>query len=140
MPWKFESDRPIYAQILEQIKERIIVGEYPPGSRLPSVRELATEAAVNPNTMQRAMAELEREGYVVTNRTTGRTVTDNVGVIMEAKKSTAIELTQKYIEKMEQLGFSRRADCGNYKGGEIMNAIFECKDLTEKIWNFYSSR
>ena len=51
MPWKFESDRPIYAQILEQIKERIIVGEYPPGSRLPSVRELATEAAVNPNTM-----------------------------------------------------------------------------------------
>lgn len=56
MPWKFESDRPIYAQILEQIKERIIVGEYPPGSRLPSVRELATEAAVNPNTMQRAMA------------------------------------------------------------------------------------
>ena len=89
MPWKFESDRPIYAQILEQIKERIIVGEYPPGSRLPSVRELATEAAVNPNTMQRAMAELEREGYVVTNRTTGRTV------------------TQKYIEKMEQLGFSR---------------------------------
>ena len=107
MPWKFESDRPIYAQILEQIKERIIAGEYPPGSRLPSVRELATEAAVNPNTMQRAMAELEREGYVVTNRTTGRTVTDNVGVIMESKKSTAIELTQKYIEKMEQLGFSR---------------------------------
>ena len=107
MPWKFESDRPIYAQILEQIKERIIVGEYPPGSRLPSVRELATEAAVNPNTMQRAMAELEREGYVVTNRTTGRTVTDNVGVIMESKKSTAIELTQKYIEKMEQLGFSK---------------------------------
>ena len=99
MPWKFESDRPIYAQILEQIKERIIAGEYPPGSKLPSVRELATEAAVNPNTMQRAMAELEREGYVVTNRTTGRTVTDNVGVIME--------LTQKYIEKMEQLGFSK---------------------------------
>ena len=107
MPWKFESDRPIYAQILEQIKERIIAGEYPPGSKLPSVRELATEAAVNPNTMQRAMAELEREGYVVTNRTTGRTVTDNVGVIMESKKSTAIELTQKYIEKMEQLGFSK---------------------------------
>lgn len=83
------------------------MGEYPPGSRLPSVRELATEAAVNPNTMQRAMAELEREGYVVTNRTTGRTVTDNVGVIMESKKSTAIELTHKYIEKMEQLGFSK---------------------------------
>ena len=79
MPWKFESDRTIYAQILEQIKERIIVGEYPPGSRLPSV----------------------------TNRTTGRTVTDNVGVIMESKKSTAIELTHKYIEKMEQLGFSK---------------------------------
>ena len=59
------------------------------------------------NTMQRAMAELEREGYVVTNRTTGRTVTDNVGVIMESKKSTAIELTHKYIEKMEQLGFSK---------------------------------
>ena len=105
--WKFDIYRTIYYQKLEQIKERIIVGEYPPGSRLPSVRELATEAAVNPNTMQRAMAELEREGYVVTNRTTGRTVTDNVGVIMESKKSTAIELTHKYIEKMEQLGFSK---------------------------------
>ena len=118
MPWKFESDRPIYAQILEQIKERIIVGEYPPGSRLPSVRELATEAAVNPNTMQRAMAELEREGYVVTNRTTGRTVTDNVGVMdcmfgthilpcLFGGEERVFADGHKYIEKMEQLGFSK---------------------------------
>lgn len=105
MSWKFESGRPIYAQILERIKEKIISGEYPPGSRLPSVRELASEASVNPNTMQRAMAELERDGYVVTNRTSGRTVTENVEIIAESRCSMARELTDTYLEKMEQLGY-----------------------------------
>lgn len=89
------------------LRSCIICGRISAWKQASVSKGIATEAAVNPNTMQRAMAELEREGYVVTNRTTGRTVTDNVGVIMESKKSTAIELTHKYIEKMEQLGFSK---------------------------------
>ena len=76
MAWSFENGRPIYTQLLEQIEQRIISGEYSAGEKLPSVRELAAEAAVNPNTMQRAMAKLEQRGLVVTNRTAGRTVTE----------------------------------------------------------------
>ena len=75
MTWKLDSDRPIYAQLLELIQMRIISGHYPAGSRLPSVRELAAEAGVNPNTMQKAFSELERNGLIWTQRTAGRFVT-----------------------------------------------------------------
>ena len=64
MKWYFSNDAPIYAQLIGQIRRGIVSGVFPPGERLPSVRELATEAGVNPNTMQRAMAELERDGLV----------------------------------------------------------------------------
>ncbi|HAJ73895.1 MAG TPA: hypothetical protein DCM49_03755 [Lachnospiraceae bacterium] len=74
MPWNFTADTPIYLQIAEIIRLRIPRGEYPPGTRIPSVRELSQEAAVNPNTMQRALALLKEEGLLVTRRTTGRTV------------------------------------------------------------------
>ena len=77
MSWSFTSDSPIYLQIAEIIKFRILRGEYPPGTRIPSVRELAQEAAVNPNTMQRALALLKSEGLLITRRTTGRTVTEH---------------------------------------------------------------
>ena len=72
MPWNLDSDRPIFMQILERIRVDIISGRYQPGDKLPSVRELAAEAAVNPNTMQRAFAELERTGLVHSKRTSGR--------------------------------------------------------------------
>ena len=68
MKWKFSNDAPIYAQLMEQIKAAIVTGQFPPGERLPSVRDLAAEAGVNPNTMQRAFAELEREGLVHSRR------------------------------------------------------------------------
>ena len=66
MTWELKNDRPIYAQLIEQIKLRIISGFYRPGERLPSVRDMAAEAAVNPNTMQRALSELERDGLLYT--------------------------------------------------------------------------
>ena len=75
MDWKLTGDRPIWQQLTEQVALRILTGEYPPGSRLPAVRELAAQAGVNPNTMQRAMAQLEQDGLAVGSRTAGRTVT-----------------------------------------------------------------
>lgn len=108
MAWKFQNDRPIYTQLLEQIEQKIISGEYPKDSKLPSVRDLAQEAAVNPNTMQRAMVELERMGLIITNRTAGRTVTGDESIIMEIKKNKAIESTKEYLNKMLELGFDKK--------------------------------
>lgn len=107
MAWEFENGRPIYAQLLELIEQKIVSGEYPPGSRVPSVRELAAEAAVNPNTMQRAMAELENKGLIITNRTAGRTVTEDTQVLSEIKNSKASILTKEYVTKMTELGFGQ---------------------------------
>ena len=76
MAWNLNSDRPIYAQILEVIQLRIIAGQYKSGDKIPSVRELAAEAGVNPNTMQKALSELERSGLVMAQRTSGRIVTE----------------------------------------------------------------
>ena len=76
MSWTFKEDRPIYSQLVEHIKLGIVSGEWSPGSKLPSVRDLAEEAGVNPNTMQRALADLEREGLVHSKRTSGRYITE----------------------------------------------------------------
>lgn len=108
MAWTFKNGRPIYAQILEQIEQKIISGEYPVGSRVPSVRELAAEAAVNPNTMQRAMAELENRGLIITNRTSGRTVTEDETILAEMKTKKALGYTKEYMEKMTELGFGQK--------------------------------
>lgn len=118
MAWNFKNDRPIYAQILEQIEQKIISGEYPAGSRVPSVRELAAEAAVNPNTMQRAMAELENRGLIVTNRTSGRTVTDDEGILENMKNDKALGYTRDYIEKMKDLGYGQKEIMELIKKGE----------------------
>ena len=77
MKWQFSNDAPIYTQLIEQIQVGIVAGAFPPGERLPSVRDLATEAGVTPNTMQRALAELERDGLVFSHRTAGRFVTED---------------------------------------------------------------
>ena len=116
MAWEFRNDRPIYAQILEQIEQKIVTGEYETGSRIPSVRELAAEASVNPNTMQRAMTELESRGLIITNRTSGRCVTDNVEILNQVRKSRAKEYTTEYLEKMTEL---------KYKKEEIIDIIKE---------------
>ena len=103
MPWNFTADTPIYLQIAEIIKLRILRGEYPPGTRLPSVRELAQEAAVNPNTMQRALELLKEEGLLVTRRTTGRTVTEHQNLIQWARRA----LAKEYINQLSALSVSK---------------------------------
>lgn len=107
MACNLQSDRPIYAQLVEQIQRMIVTGVFPAGSRLPSVRELAVEAAVNPNTMQRALARLEEDGLLYTQRTSGRYVTEETNRIMQAKEAMAGELIRQFIENMEKLGYTR---------------------------------
>ncbi len=105
MKWHFTNESPIYSQIIEQIKAGIITGTFPPGEKLPSVRDMAAEAGVNPNTMQRAMAELEREGLVHSQRTSGRLVTEDKNVINQAKHSLARVHVQTFLKAMDALGF-----------------------------------
>lgn len=106
MPWDLLNDRPIYTQLLEQIKRRIVSGEYHAGERLPSVREYAAEAGVNPNTMQKALAELEREGLVWTERTAGRFITEDDTLIQQIREELAREQIQAFIKAMKDLGYS----------------------------------
>ena len=105
MVWELKNDRPIYAQLIDQIKLRIISGFYRAGDRLPSVRDMASEASVNPNTMQRALAELERDGLVYTQRTSGRFITEDTELIRQAKDSLAMEQIKEFFQKMNALGY-----------------------------------
>ena len=105
MAWQFEHDRPIYTQLLKQIRMLIISGVYPTGSRLPSVRDLAAEAAVNPNTMQKALSELERSGLIYSQRTSGRYITEDAGMIQTLKEDIAKEKIKDLLKALEQLGF-----------------------------------
>ena len=108
MDWVFTEDRPIWQQLMEQITLMILNGGYPPGSRLPAVRDLASEAGVNPNTMQRAFAELERNGLVMAQRTSGRVVTENMEMISEVRNKLAREQIREFIDKMKKLGFEKK--------------------------------
>lgn len=107
MAWDLDSDRPIYAQLVERLQMQIVSGHYLPGGKLPSVRELAATAAVNPNTMQRAFAELERSGLIITQRTNGRTVTEDEEQIRMVKEMIAKEHLKSFFVKMKELGFSK---------------------------------
>ena len=108
MAWNLDTDRPIYAQLVERIQMQIVSGYYPPGGKLPSVRELAAVAAVNPNTMQKAFAELERNGLIITQRTNGRTVTEDTELIKGIRRSLAKEYVDLYFSQMKNLGYLRR--------------------------------
>ncbi len=105
MQWQFSNDAPIYTQLIHQVKVGIVTGAFPPGERLPSVRDMATEAGVNPNTMQ--MAELERDGLVYSQRTAGRFVTEDNTMINTAKRSLAERHVKTFLEAMLRLGFHR---------------------------------
>ena len=104
MKWKFRGDRPIYAQLIEHLKRGILTGEYPPGSAVPSVRTLAVEAEVNPNTMQKALAELENQGLLHTHRTAGRSVTENRQMIDNMKNDLARAQVDAFFEGMKAIG------------------------------------
>ena len=106
MQWSFSNDLPIYSQLIGQIKVGIVSGVFPTGERLPSVRDLATGAGVNPNTMQRALAQLETEGLVRTERTAGRFVTEDTALIEQLRADTAQTLAADFLEKMRGIGYS----------------------------------
>lgn len=108
MPWELKNDRPIYTQLIEQIELMIFSGVYPPGSKLPSVRDMAQEAAVNPNTMQRALAKLEDDGLIITYRTSGRSITEDARMIERAKTKLAQEQISEFLEKMQLMGFEQK--------------------------------
>ncbi len=107
MKWVFDHDRPIYTQIIEQIKLFIASGEYSAGDKLPSVREMAQEAGVNPNTMQRAFAELESEGLVFANRTSGRFITEDTDMVQNLKDELASEAVKAFLDSMKRIGYSK---------------------------------
>ena len=115
MNWQFSNDAPIYAQLIGQIRAGIVSGAFSPGERLPSVRDLAMEernrmevwAGVNPNTMQRALTELERDGLVYSQRTSGRYVTEDQTAIMEARHALAADRVRSFLTDMERLGFEK---------------------------------
>ena len=107
MEWQFRSDSPIYTQLTQRLTQAIIAGEFQPGERLPSVRDLAVEAGVNPNTVQRALSELERDGLVFSQRTAGRFVTENENMIANAKLRIADERVGEFLHSMKTLGCTR---------------------------------
>ena len=109
MKWTFRRDRPIYAQLIEHLERGILTGEYPPGSAVPSVRTLAIEAEVNPNTMQKALAELEGRGLLHTHRTAGRTVTEDMEMIEQMKEDLARDQVNAFFEGMESIGIEKEA-------------------------------
>lgn len=106
MSWEFQDHLPIYAQLMDTLKRRIVTGRYLPGEKLPSVRELAAEAGINPNTVQRAFSELEREGLIYTQRATGKCVTENEADIKSAREALARTQVADFLRAMQSLGFS----------------------------------
>lgn len=106
MPWDISSERSVYLQLIDIIKQKIMSGEYRPGQRMESVRELAAEAAVNPNTMQRALMELEREGLLYTQRTSGRFVSEDAGMIAQLRMEGTEQKVRELYKEMVQTGLS----------------------------------
>ena len=107
MNWKFAGDRPVYQQIMAAIRGAILKGELPPGGKVPSVRDLAAQAQVNPNTMQRALAELEARGLLETQRTAGRTVTGDVEKIAQTRRALAQTLVHHFYHQAAALGLTK---------------------------------
>ena len=104
MAWVLDSGKPIYAQIIERVQLDIVTGRYQPGEKLPSVRDLAAQAAVNPNTMQKALSELEQSGLLYTQRTNGRFITEDKELIQRIKSDLAAMQVREFLTKMQQLG------------------------------------
>lgn len=107
MKYEYNPNSPIYLQLVEIIKLKIVMGVWAAGQKIDSVRDLALEYEVNPNTMQRALAELEREGFLTTERTTGRFVTTNVQLIDETRHGMAEAYIVDFCENMKKLGYNK---------------------------------
>ena len=109
MNFMLKDARPIWQQLADQMTESIVTGEFSPGDRFPSVRDLALQAGVNPNTMQRALARLEEAGLLITERTAGRTVTGEEEVLRSTRTRLAERRVAEYLEDMKKLGYDREA-------------------------------
>ena len=107
MEWKIAEDRPIWIQLSEQLTAQIASGVYQPGQRLPSVREFAADAGVNPNTMQRVLTDLESKGLIITNRTAGRSVTQDMETIKQLRTDRAMEQVRQFLAQMSELGYTK---------------------------------
>ena len=107
MAWRFNNDRAIYLQVADQIRKWVITGKYGPGEQIPTVRQLALEAAVNPNTIQHAFSELEREGLIESYGTLGRFVTEDTDKIYEAGRVAAVSLVKNFVKGLCELSLSK---------------------------------
>lgn len=107
MAWTFDEKSPIYAQIMQHIKMKIVSYDIKSGEQLPTVRDFAEEAGVNPNTMQRAFTELEREGMVFSRRTAGRYVTEDQELIAQKRHELAKDEVTNFVTKMQAIGFDK---------------------------------
>lgn len=116
MSWDLNSDRPVYLQIVEKIQMDIVSGVYKAGDKLPSVRDLAATAAVNPNTMQKALSYLEQTGLIYTNRTIGRFISEDRNLLLKAKKDLASCEVSEFLKKMHKFGFTKE---------EVLNLVNE---------------
>ena len=105
LSWELVNDRPIWVQLIEQLTRRIVSGEYPPGARVPSVRDLAAEAGVNPNTMQRALSGLEERGLLVAQRSICRIVTQDAALIVLKRQELAEQELAVFKRRMRLLGY-----------------------------------
>lgn len=108
MEFKFDDHQPIYKQLVEQIKIGILTGQYPSGEKLPSVRELAVITKVNPNTIQRALLELENDGLITTRRTSGKFVTEDKAKLQKTQDEQAFMLVDKFLSDCAQLGMKQK--------------------------------
>ncbi len=116
MAWSFAADRPVYIQIADRIKKSVLSGQYKAGEQIPTVRQLALEAAVNPNTVQHAFMELEDEGLIISQGTLGRFVTEDTAVIQAVRKDMARKIVRTFADEMDQLSM---------KPEEVMELIRE---------------
>lgn len=107
MEWNITGGRPVYLQLVEQLELALVTGIFPPGSKIPPVRELAAEAGVNPNTMQRALQELESRGLLQAQRTAGRTVTADAEILQQLRHKRAAALASEFLHQMRALGLNR---------------------------------
>ena len=107
MEWKIDNNKPVYIQLVEQLKVKIISGEIELDSKLDSVRSLAADAMVNPNTMQKALAALEQEGLLIGSRTNGRTVTSDASLIGSMRDELADGIVENCYQALAKLGFSK---------------------------------
>jgi DNA-binding transcriptional regulator YhcF (GntR family) len=130
MRWNLDNNTPLYLQIADKIKLGVASGYYAPGSRIDSVRDLAEQTGVNPNTMQRALGKLEDEKLIVTNRTAGKYVTEDTKMIDKIKYELAKRHIRSFLDNMKETGFSVgeimeiiKSEAGKGENGDVHNGV-----------------